>query len=193
MLRVILAEDEPIIRMDIRRLLEELGHEVVGECRDGSSAVILTRKYQPDLVVMDIKMPGTDGLVATRAIAEGMLAPVVLLTSYSDSETVQEAIESGALGYLVKPVDKSKLVPTLKVARQRFLEMRKLSTEVDSLAIVLEDRLVITRAKVALQKKLGCTEEEAFKILRKMSMDKQRKVADMAKCIIIKETGNKNI
>lgn len=181
MLRVILAEDEPIIRMDSRRLLEELGHQVVGECRDGDVAVKLTLKHRPDIVLMDIKMPGTDGLAATRVIAKKMLAPVVLLTSYSDSDTVEEATKSGALGYLVKPLGKEKLGPALSVARQRFLEMQKLVIEVGSLRTVVLERSDIARTKAALQKKLGCSEEEAFRMLRKMSMNRQIRMGVVAK------------
>ncbi len=182
-MRIILAEDEPIIRMDIRRMLEEIGHRVM-ECRDGDTAMTKTLKYLPDLVLMDIKMPGTNGLTVTRMIAEKMLAPVVLLTSYSDAETVQEAMDSGALGYLVKPVTKEKLGPALKVARQRFLEMRKLRTEVDSLSGSVADREVIARAKAVLQEQLNCGEEDAYRMLRKLSMDRQRKMGEVARDIL---------
>ena len=186
-MRVLLAEDEPIIRMDVRRLLEELGCQVVGECRDGNTAVKLTMKLCPDVVLMDIKMPGTDGLAATRLIHKKLLAPVVLLTSYSDAETVLEATESGALCYLVKPVEKEKLGPALKVARQRFLEIKKLHSEVGKLSVAVADREVITRAKTTLQEKLHCKEQDAFNQMRKRSMDQHRKISAVAREIVEKE------
>lgn len=187
-LRVVLAEDEPIIRMDVRRMLEDMGHQVVGECRDGECAIRLTRECRPDVVLMDIKMSGMEGLEATRVIFEKMMAPVVLLTSFSDTETVQEAMDSGAFGYLVKPVERKKLGTALKLARQRFIEMRKLKTEVDRLLEAQEDRVVISRSKVLLQKKLGCTEEEAFKIIRKASMNRHCRMVEVAREILQKNT-----
>jgi len=185
-LRVVLAEDEPIIRMDVRRLLEDMGHQVVGECRDGDCAIRLTREYRPDVVLMDIKMPGIEGLEATRVIVEKMMAPVVLLTSYSDAETVQEAMDSGAFGYLVKPLDREKLAPALKIARQRFMEMRKLRTEVDRLLEANEDRIIISQTKALLQKRFGCTEDEAFRIIRKVSMDRHCRMGAVAREILSK-------
>ncbi|ABO49823.1 response regulator receiver and ANTAR domain protein [Desulforamulus reducens MI-1] len=185
-LRVVLAEDEPIIRMDIRRMLEDMGHQVVGECRDGDEAIRLTKEYRPDVVLMDIKMPRMEGLAATQVIFEKMMAPVVLLTSFSDAETVQEAMDSGAFGYLVKPVDGKRLRTTLKVARQRFVEMRKLRTEVDRLSEANEDRIIISRSKLLLQKKLGCTEDEAFKIIRKTSMNRHCRMGEVAREILRK-------
>lgn len=183
-MQVILAEDETIIRMDIKRMLEEIGCQVVGECRDGAMAVKLAQKYRPDVVLMDIKMPGTDGLTATRIISQKMLACVVLLTSYSDSETINKAMASGALGYLVKPIEKEKLEPALKVAYHRFVEMRKLRTDIKSLSAAASDRLIISRAKIILQKQMGFNEAEAYKMLRKQSMQQRRKISEVAKDIL---------
>ncbi len=183
-MRVILAEDEPIIRMDVRGLLEELGHQVVAECRDGAAAVAYTRQFRPDLVLMDINMPGTNGLEATMQITQQRLAPVVLLTSYCDGETVQVATNSGAFGYLIKPIDRDKLSPVIQVARQRFLEVQKLNADVKVLQEAIVDRQVISLAKMFLQQHAGYSEEEAFKLIRKWSMDQQRKMSDVAKDIL---------
>jgi len=183
-MRVVLAEDEPIIRMDIKRMLEEIGCRVLGECRDGATAIELVKKCHPDIVLMDIKMPGTSGLAATRAITMEMLAPVVLLTSYSDPRTIEKAMASGALGYLVKPVEKKKLKPAFEVARQRFLEMRKLRTDIKGLSAAVADRSLIAQTKSMLQKKTGCSEEEAYSLLRRTSMNQQRKISEVAKDLL---------
>lgn len=186
-MRIVLAEDDPIIRMDIRRLLEDTGCQVVAECGDGANAIKLTQKQRPQVVLMDIKMPGTDGITATRSITRQKLAPVVLLTSYSDQNTIQEAMNSGALGYLLKPVDKNKLHPTLQIANQRFLEMCKLSIEVNGLEGTLADRTDVLKAKIMLQKKLCCSEEAAYDIIRRMSMSQQCTIGIVARQILKKE------
>lgn len=181
-MKVVIAEDEPIIRMDIRNMLEELNHQVVAECRHGKAAVELAIKQKPDIILMDIKMmTGTDGLGATREIVKRMLAPVVLLTSYCDPETIEEAMACGALGYLTKPVDKEKLGPCLMIARHRFQELRRLNTEVRKLSTAVADREIISRSKALLQKKLGCSEEEAYQYLRKISMDQHKSMGSVAK------------
>lgn len=185
-MRVVLAEDEPITRLDIKRLLEELGCQVVAQCSDGDSALIFTQKHRPNVVLMDIKMPDTDGLTATKLISRKGLAPVVLLTSYSDPETIEEAMESGALGYLLKPVDKKKLLPTLQIACQRFQELQKLSQEVEGLTATMADRPIILQAKDILRKIKGCSEDEAYHMLRSMSMEQHKSMELVAREILNK-------
>ena len=146
-LRLVIADNESIIRLDLREMLEDAGHEIVGEAVNGRKAVELTRMHRPDLVIMDIKMPEMDGITAARKISEEKIAPVLLLTAFSQPEIVEQAKDSGVLGYLVKPVQESNLFPAIEIALSRWQEMQGLEAELDKLKDSLETRKIVDRAK----------------------------------------------
>ncbi len=183
-MRVLIAEDEALIRMDLREMLVEEGHEVVGEARDGAEAISLARDLTPDIVFMDVKMPGTDGIAAARAISEEGIAPVVMVTAFSQAGYVEDATEAGAMAYLVKPFSKRDIMPAMQVAVSRFAEARALAEEVADLSERLEARKVIERAKGLLVEK-GMTEDEAFARLRKVAMDKRTTLKAVAEALIL--------
>jgi response regulator NasT len=172
-LSVVIAEDEALIRLDLKEMLEEEGYEVVGEVGDGASAVELAQKLRPDLVIMDVKMPGLDGISAAEQISAQRLAPVVILTAFSQRDLVRRASDAGALAYLIKPFTKADLVPAIEVAVSRFQEISALDSEVTSLRERLEVRKLLDRAKGVLQAERGITEAEAFRWLQKTSMDRR--------------------
>jgi len=184
-LRILLAEDEPITRLDIKEMLEEEGMVVVGECGDGKSAVNLARALQPDLVIMDIKMPIMDGIEAAKVLGQERVAPVLLLTAYSSPEFINRAGAAGVLAYLVKPVTKNSLIPACQIAVGRYEEFSLLREENVNLQEALEARKLIERAKGLLQKKYLLNEERAFKKIRQISMDKNKSMKEVAKAIII--------
>ena len=180
-LRVVIAEDEALIRMDLKEMLEEEGYAVVAEAGDGESAVERVAALRPDLAILDIKMPILDGISAAERIAEERLAPVVILTAFSQRELVERARDAGAMAYLVKPFTKADLVPAVEMAVSRFAEIRALDTEIDTLRERLEVRKLLDRAKGVLQSEHGLSEPEAFRWIQKTSMDRRltmRKVAD---------------
>jgi two-component system, response regulator PdtaR len=183
-LRVVIAEDEAIIRMDLRETLEEEGYEVVGETGRGDQAVELVRDLQPDLAVLDIKMPGMDGLEAARIISEERICGVLMLTAFSQREVVEEARDAGALAFLVKPFQKSDLVPAIEVAMGRFRELRALSGEVDALGEQLESRKVIDRAKGKLMDELGMTEQDSFAFIQRTAMSRRTRMRDVADLVL---------
>ncbi len=184
--RVIIAEDESIVRMDLRETLTNLGYLVIGEVGDGRSAVELARKLKPDLVIMDIKMPGEiDGIDAARILTEEELAPVLLLTAYSQRELVERAKEAGVIGYVVKPFQESDLGPAIEVALARFEQFKALKKEVGDLKEALETRKLVDRAKGILMDTQGLTEAEAFRRIQKMSMDTRKPMKEVAEAIII--------
>ncbi|MCE5204088.1 MAG: response regulator [Coriobacteriales bacterium] len=185
-MRVVIAEDEAIIRMDLREMLAEEGHQVVGEARDGEEAVSLTRELRPDVVFMDVKMPGMDGIEAARIINAERLAPVVMVTAFSQSTYVEDASAAGAMAYLVKPFTKRDIVPAMQVAVSRFTEARALEAEIDDLAARLETRKAVDRAKGALMA-TGLTEPEAFRRLQKLAMDRRMTLRQVAEAIIVAE------
>jgi response regulator NasT len=182
--RVLIAEDEALIRMDLREMLEEEGHEVVGEARDGAEAVALARETSPDLVFMDIEMPVMNGLEAARIIADEGIAAVVMVTAFSQATYVSEAARAGAMAYLVKPFAKHDIVPAMQIAASRFSEARTLAEEVADLNERLETRKLVERAKGVLMTK-GLSEPEAFKRLQKLAMDKRLPLRDVAKAVIL--------
>ncbi|WP_035269308.1 ANTAR domain-containing response regulator [Desulfitibacter alkalitolerans] len=184
-LRILLAEDDPITRIDIKETLEEEGFIVVGECWDGESAVNLARCLKPDLVLMDIKMPVMNGLQAAAVINEENIAPVLLLTAYSSADFISKATAAGVLAYLVKPVAKSTLIPACYIAVNRYEEFDILRGEINNLKEALEARKVIEKAKGLLQKKYLLNEEKAFKKIRKISMDQNIPMKDVAEAIIL--------
>ena len=183
--RLIIADDESLVRTDLREALTELGYLVVGEVGDGQSAVNMARELEPDVVVMDIKMPGLDGIDAARILTQEKIAPVVLLTAYSQSELIERATEAGVVGYLVKPFRETDLPPAIELAKARFGEFRALEKEVDNLAEALETRKKVERAKGILMDKQGLSESEAFRRIQKMSMNTRRPMKEVAEAIIL--------
>ncbi|HET8602728.1 MAG TPA: response regulator [Marmoricola sp.] len=179
--RVVVAEDEALIRLDLVEMLGEEGYDVVGEAGDGERAVELAEETRPDLVVLDVKMPRLDGIAAAERIARQRIAPVVILTAFSQRDLVERARDAGAMAYLVKPFSKSDLVPAIEMARSRFAEIQQLEAEVDDLTDRLETRKAVDRAKGVLQGRLGLSEPEAFRWIQKTAMDlrlSMRQVAD---------------
>lgn len=184
-LRIVIADDEPIIRMDLKTLLEEMGHNVVGEAADGQKALELARSLKPDVVIMDIKMPVMDGLDAAKIIAEEKIAPVVLLTAYSQKDLIERAKEAGVFGYLVKPFQESDLLPAIEIAIARYLEMQELESTVGDLQSKLETRKLVDRAKGILMDKRKLTEAEAFRLIQQQSMNQRKSMREIAEAIII--------
>jgi two-component system, response regulator PdtaR len=183
--RVIIADDESLIRMDLREMLTNLGYLVVGEVADGKSAVNQARELRPDVVIMDIRMPDMDGIEAARVLTEERIAPVVLLSAYSQRELVQRAREAGVVAYLVKPYREEELSPAIEVALARFAEFKDLQKQVSDLQEALETRKLVDRAKGILMDKQGLTEAEAFRKIQKMSMDNRKPMKDVAEAIIL--------
>jgi two-component system, response regulator PdtaR len=179
--RVLIAEDEALIRLDLAEMLVEEGYDVVGEAGDGETAVRLAEDLTPDLVILDIKMPIMDGLAAAERIAGGRIAPVVILTAFSQRDLVESARDAGAMAYLVKPFGKSDLLPAIEMAVSRFAELQQLEAEVADLSERLETRKLVDRAKGVLQQQLGLSEPDAFRWIQKTAMDlrlSMREVAD---------------
>ena len=183
-IKIVIADNESIIRMDLRELLEEAGHEIVGEAVDGRRAVDLTRKYRPDLVIMDIKMPEMDGIAAAKIIAQEKLAPVLLLTAFSQPEIVERAKDSGVLAYLVKPVRESNLFPAMEIALSRFQEMQALESELDNVKNSLEMRKTLDRAKGILMDAYNLSEAQAYRRIQQYSMIKRKTIKEIAESII---------
>ncbi len=179
--RVVIAEDEALIRLDLAEMLVEEGYDVVGQAGDGQTAVELAELHRPDLVVLDVKMPKLDGIAAAERIAQQRLAPVVILTAFSQRDLVDRARDAGAMAYLVKPFSKSDLVPAIEMAVSRFAELQLLEAEVADLTDRLETRKAVDRAKSVLQKQLQLSEPDAFRWIQKTAMDlrlSMRQVAD---------------
>jgi len=183
-IRVVIAEDEAIIRLDLRETLEEEGYEVVGETGRGDQAVELVRSLQPDLAILDIKMPHMDGLEAARLISAEKICGVLMLTAFSQREVVEDARDAGALAYLVKPFQKSDLIPAIEVAIGRFRELQQLSGEVDALGEQLEARKIIDRAKGMLIDQYGMKENDAFAFIQRTAMSERSKMRDVAQRVI---------
>lgn len=183
-LKVVIADNESIIRMDLREILEEAGHEIVGEATNGVKAVELTRKYRPDIVIMDIKMPEMDGIAAAKAISHDKLAPVLLLTAFSQKEIVDKAKDSGVLAYLVKPVRESNLFPAMEIALSRFAEISQLENELDNVKNSLEMRKTLDRAKGILMDAYSLNENEAYRRIQQYSMAKRKTIKEVAEAII---------
>ncbi|HEX5505353.1 MAG TPA: response regulator [Thermomicrobiales bacterium] len=183
--RVLIADDESIIRMDLGEMLTNLGYEVVGEVGDGATAVELAKKLCPDLVIMDIKMPGVDGIAAARELTRERVAPVLLLTAYSEQNLVDRAKEAGVVAYLVKPFREAELMPSIEIALSRFAEFQAVEKEVGSLKDALETRKVVEQAKGVLMETHGLKEAEAFHRIRKASMDTRKSMREIAEAILL--------
>jgi response regulator NasT len=182
--RVVIAEDEALIRMDLAEMLQEEGYDVVAEAGDGETAVKLAQEHRPDLVILDVKMPVLDGISAAERIAEERVAPVLILTAFSQRELVERAREAGAMAYLVKPFSKSDLVPAVEMAVSRYSEIISLEAEVADLTERLETRKLVDRAKGILQTSFGMSEPDAFRWIQKTSMDKRVTMRDVAELVI---------
>ena len=189
--RVVVAEDEVLIRLDLVEMLTEEGYEVVGQAGDGEAAVELTTDLRPDLVVMDVKMPKMDGISAAEKIASERIAPVVMLTAFSQRELVDRARQAGAMAYVVKPFGKADLIPAIEIARARFAEITAVEAEVEDLTERLESRKAVDRAKGMLQTGLGLTEPEAFRWIQKTAMDLRKSMREVAEGVIEHGAGAK--
>ena len=188
--RVLIAEDEALIRLDLREMLVEEGYDVVGEAGDGETAVGLAEELKPDLVILDIKMPIMDGLAAAEKIAGARLAPVVILTAFSQRELVERARAAGAMAYLVKPFQKSDLEPAIEIALSRFAEVSALEAEVASLTDRLETRKAVERAKGLLMSTYNMGEPQAFKWIQRTAMDHRMTMREVAERIIAETAGD---
>ena len=183
-IRVLIAEDEALIRLDLKEMLEEEGYTVVAEVGDGQQAVDQATELRPDLVVLDIQMPVLDGLSAAEQIASARIAPVIVLTAFSQRELVERARDAGAMAYLVKPFSKNDLVPAIEVARGRFAEMTALDGEVRTLEERLETRKVVEQAKGRLMEQQGITEAEAFRWIQRTAMNQRTSMKALAQSIL---------
>lgn len=182
--RVVIAEDEAIVRLDLKEILEEEGYDVVGETGRGDEAIELVRHHRPDLAILDIKMPGADGLTAARAISAERLAAVLILTAFSQRNLIDQARQAGALAYLVKPFQKSELLPAIEMAIGRFTEMKALDDQVKNLEERLEVRKLVERAKGLLMDEAGMREHDAFTWIRTTAMAERVRMDEIARRVI---------
>jgi two-component system, response regulator PdtaR len=189
--RVVVAEDEVLIRLDLVEMLTEEGYQVVGEAGDGEAAVALATEHRPDLVVLDVKMPKMDGISAAEQIAGQRIAPVIMLTAFSQRDLVERASQAGAMAYVVKPFGKADLIPAIEVARARFAEIQAVEAEVSDLTERLESRKAVDRAKGMLQSGLGLSEPEAFRWIQKTAMDLRKSMREVAEGVIEHGAGAK--
>ncbi|MFM7772379.1 MAG: ANTAR domain-containing response regulator [Acidimicrobiaceae bacterium] len=183
-IRIVLAEDEAIIRLDLRESLQEEGYEVVGDVGRGDKAVEMVDELRPDVAIFDIKMPGMSGLEAAKIVSDKKICPVVMLTAFSQREIIEQARDAGALAYLVKPFQKTDLVPAIELAIARFAELKSLSGEVAALGAQLEIRKLVDRAKGVLIDKYRMSESDAFSFIQSMAMSQRMKMGDIAEQII---------
>ena len=182
--RVVIAEDEALIRLDLKEMLEEEGYTVVGEAGDGEQAVALATELSPDLVVLDVKMPRLDGISAAERIAAARIAPVVILTAFSQRELVERARDAGAMAYLVKPFAKADLLPAIEMAMARYDEVAALEAEVGDLRERLETRKIVDRAKGLLQARRGIDEAAAYRVIQRVSMDQRTTLRAVAEDLL---------
>lgn len=187
-LRVVIADDEPIILLDLRQMLEDLGVAVVGEASDGKQAVEKVRQLKPDLAILDVKMPEMDGIEAARILHQERLAPALILTAYSDQELVQRAKQAGVYGYLVKPFKQADLMPAIEIALARYHDTIELEHQVSDLKDTLETRKVVERAKGILMDTYGLREQEAYRRIQVQSMNTRKSMREIAEAIIIAHT-----
>ncbi len=181
---MVIAEDEALIRLDLAEMLAEEGYDVVGQAEDGETAVALAEELQPDLVILDIKMPRLDGIAAAERVAAQRIAPVVILSAFSQRDLVERARDAGAMSYLVKPFSKSDLVPAIEMAVSRFAEVQQLASEVADLGEQLATRKAVDRAKSVLQQQMGLSEPDAFRWIQKTAMDLRRSMREVAEGVV---------
>ena len=181
---ILVADDEALIRMDLREMLEDAGHDVVAEAANGEQAVDLARKFLPEFIIMDVKMPIMDGLTAAKIINDEGIAPVLLLTAYSQQDIVDKAKEAGVVAYLVKPVREEQLFPAMEIAASRFAELQELNAELEKLQETLETRKVVEKAKGILMAAHGMNEQEAYRKMQQFSMAKRISLKELAESII---------
>jgi len=184
-LKIVIADDEPIIRLDLKKTLENMGHQVVGDVGDGSTAVELARQLKPDILILDIKMPGMDGIDAAKVITTEGIAPVLLLTAYSQKDLVDRAKDAGVFAYLVKPFKEADLMPAIEIAISRYEEFMDLENEVSDLENKLETRKAVDRAKGILMDQYGLKEQEAFRRIQVQSMNTRKSMREIAEAIIL--------
>jgi len=184
-LRIVIADDEPIIRLDLRKTLENMGHQVIGQAGDGARAVDLARELKPDIVILDIKMPELDGIDAAKVVTTEGIAPVLLLTAYSQKDLVDRAKDAGVFAYLVKPFKEADLLPAMEIAISRYEEFVELENEVSDLENKLETRKAVDRAKGILMDQYGLKEQEAFRRIQVQSMNTRKSMREIADAIII--------
>ncbi|SHJ56248.1 response regulator receiver and ANTAR domain protein [Hathewaya proteolytica DSM 3090] len=186
--RIIIVDDEPLTRMDLSEILEDAGYSVVGEASDGIDAVELCRKEKPDLIIMDIKMPLLDGLSASKIIQkEELSGAIILLTAYSGKEFIEKATNVGVIGYLVKPIDEKSLLPAVEVALAKGIEFNKIKQDLKETKDKLESRKIVEKAKGILMKKYGLNEDDAYKKIRSLSMNKSCSMKDIAEMVILSD------
>jgi len=191
--RILVAEDEVISRMDLREMLENLGYSVVGEAGDGVAAVNLARALQPDLVLMDIKMPELDGISAAQTLAQEHLTPVLLLTAYSDREFVDRAVDAGVMGYLVKPFAEAQLKPAIEVALERWREVRQMQHDLAQTQETLETRKLVERAKGVLMDSQNLKEADAFRRIQRLSMNSRKSMREVAEAILLAHEAGRSL
>jgi AmiR/NasT family two-component response regulator len=191
--RILVAEDEAISRMDLREMLENLGYSVVGEAGDGVAAVNLARALKPDLVVMDIKMPGLDGIAAAETLSQEKVTPVLLLTAYSDREFVDRAVDAGVMGYLVKPFAEQQLKPAIEVALERWREVRQIQHDLAQTQDQLETRKLVERAKGVLMDSQNLKEAEAFRRIQRLSMNSRKSMREVAEAILLAHEAGRSL
>ena len=191
--RILVAEDEVISRMDLREMLENLGYAVVAEAGDGVTAVNLARELRPDLVLMDIKMPELDGIAAAGAISADTVAPVLLLTAYSDREFVDRAVDAGVMGYLVKPFAEAQLKPAIDVALERWRELRQMQQDLSQTQETLETRKLVERAKGVLMDSQNLKEAEAFRRIQRLSMNSRKSMREVAEAILLAHEAGRSL
>ncbi|MFN7470557.1 MAG: ANTAR domain-containing response regulator [Roseiflexaceae bacterium] len=184
-LRLVIADDESIIRMNLRETLVGLGYLVVGDAGDGVSAIHLARELRPDLVIMDIKMPKLDGIAAAKVLTEEKIAPVLLLTAYSDRELVERARDAGVVNYIVKPFREAELLPAIEIALARFAEFNSMATELGDLKDTMETRKLVERAKGVLMDTQGLKEQDAFRKIQQLSMNTRKSMREIAQAILL--------
>jgi two-component system, response regulator PdtaR len=184
-LRLVIADDESLIRMNLKETLTGLGYLVVGDAGDGSSVIHLARELRPDLVIMDIKMPKLDGIQAAKVLTEERIAPVLLLTAYSDRELVDRALEAGVGGYIVKPFRDAELLPAIEIALARYSEFKEMDKQINDLKETLETRKLVERAKGVIMDTQGLKETEAFRKIQQLSMNTRKSMREVAQAILL--------
>ena len=183
-LRIVVAEDEALIRLDLAEMLEELGYDVVGEASDGEQAVALVNEHKPDVVIMDVKMPVLDGISAAEQIGKERIAPVIMLTAFSQKELVERARDAGVMAYIVKPFTQADLAPAVDIATSRWAELKALEGEIADLGELLETRKAVDRAKGILMTRLKLSEADAFRWIQKTAMDRRLGMREVADAVI---------